>query len=222
MKKYNLLKLVCFFTLLFLINGCFIELELTGSNKHTKIIRTDSTIVQTFSIHHPLEDSIIQSEKYYLKDEFVLGKKYYYYYSCDTCLQHLVIYDGKDRGDKTELYYYKDGKVESRYMYVNRKRDGHAVTYHSNGQLNSKGIFKKDRLDGPIESFYDNGNKRCVCNFSSGKGEGLQQKYFKNGQLYSKLQYKNGKLIEVLELYDKEGNKLDPKEFKRKFKWYLE
>ena len=89
--------------------------------------------------------------------------------------------------------WHDNGKMESKGIYKDGKREGEWIFWHNNGQMESKGIYKDGYLKGEWIYWYDNGQMESKGTYKDGKGEGEWIFWCDNGKMISKGKYKDGK-----------------------------
>lgn len=94
-------------------------------------------------------------------------------------------------GDGETIFYYKDGKVQSKYNYKNGNADGPFITYYENGLIREQGGYKDGTLDGEFIAYYENGEPAKGGKFINGKLDGLYTEINEEGLCFQQ-EYKNG------------------------------
>ncbi len=107
--------------------------------------------------------------------------------------------------DGESISYYKNGEVESKGSYFNKRRNGYWEFYWYTGQLQSCGNYKEGKHDGIWKEYID-GYLHSVHTYKDGKLEGASESRFSNGLLNWKGQYKNDKEEGEWSFYDIYGN----------------
>lgn len=99
-------------------------------------------------------------------------------------LEQIPFKDGKVDGFvKT---YFKNGKLKSKTLYKNGRRNGLHVRYHENGLLLGQVIYKKGKLHGESVTYFNNGILESKGSYVNDNKSGRWIRYKKNGELWNK------------------------------------
>ncbi|WP_010180335.1 toxin-antitoxin system YwqK family antitoxin [Aquimarina agarilytica] len=129
------------------------------------------------------------------------------FYSKGFPKQPSAIKSFSDNGRKALVKYYaQNGKLISKGMLVNKKREGKWEYYHNtNAKLMMVENYVADLLEGERLSYYDNGRVSEKVTFIDGKKEGKEVVYTLKGVLYKVFTYKNGLLEGENKYYNGKG-----------------
>lgn len=171
-------------------------------------------------------DGTLKSETYYHKGEYNGTQKYYApngllesetTYAFDTLLSETYYdKDGNvlqeiDRFD-SELneivYYYENGKVQSKNAYANGVLHGKYTSYDFYGNLYAEATYVNNELEGALKIYYPNGAIKTERNYTVGNLDGYYKTYYENGQVEDIYFYENGVLIGISEEYNEAGVKI--------------
>lgn len=165
------IKAIINFSLSFLIS---LNLFSQSSNSTIYTASGDTVIVSSFRKEKTNKVS------YYLKDQLVLEKKFYY---------------------RKDHYGYT--LKESKLKPVSFK------DFWLDGKLRIEGTMLEGKYNGAYKTFYENGLPQCTCNYKYGKRDGKQLIHFENGQLNTEVVYNNGIPWNIIRSFDKEGNAVE-------------
>lgn len=153
----------------------FFYLTSSGQNKKGKSqVIGDTVVVSTY------RNNKVFKEKYYLKDQLVLEKKYYH---------------------RKDFYVYliKDPASANKKAIVIK-------SFWANGKPRIDGLSLDGKNpEGLYRTYHVNGQPQCVCNYKNGKRDGMQLFYFDNGQLGSRIIYADGVPQSIIENYTRDG-----------------
>lgn len=102
----------------------------------------------------------------------------------------------KPKSDGIKLYYYINGKIQSKGEIKNGMQEGYWEYWHSNGVKAREGDFKQGKANGRHRYWYDNGNPRGTGNWKDGEYHGKWEMYSEDGNEKIVQEYKNGILVE--------------------------
>ena len=82
-----------------------------------------------------------------------------------------IDYDDDSRSflEGTQIFYHKNGKIESKQQYFNNKLNGPSISYYPNGEIESEINFEHGIPDGDAIEYYSNGNIATVRKFNDGQ-----------------------------------------------------
>jgi antitoxin component YwqK of YwqJK toxin-antitoxin module len=89
-------------------------------------------------------------------------------------------------------FYYQNGKLSSKGMYANGKKEGTWESYFQSGKKQSSVSYKNDVPVGVATGIYENGVKMFEMDFDK-DGKGTTTNYYENGAVRSSGSYKNNK-----------------------------
>jgi antitoxin component YwqK of YwqJK toxin-antitoxin module len=98
--------------------------------------------------------------------------------------------DGKKEGDWT--YFYKNGSVKSKGIYVNNQESGKWKYYFENGKVEQTGEFKNGKAEGLWEWYYPDGKIKREEEYYNGNEEGQVIEYDTSGNVLVKGTYFDG------------------------------
>lgn len=128
------------------------------------------------------------------------------------------------------IYYFENGKIESKIRMMGTKKNGETISYYPSGQLRSKDNYMGDVLidesiryyengqlmyrtkyvygkpEGNSISYHENGKIMTNENFVGGQSDGEFVRYYDNGQLEVKINFIKGKYDGRCIWYFKNGN----------------
>ncbi|MBN2273197.1 MAG: hypothetical protein JXK95_02600 [Bacteroidales bacterium] len=127
-----------------------------------------------------------------------------------------ITYNVNEKGDPINF-----GKIVSKELYVNDKKEGLSFYYYKNGLLKEKVEYKNNRRNGKATEYDMNGKIITIQQFSDGvltdrqkinrsdKSElkqGFWQEYYDNGRVKKEMYYKDDVLNGQYKEYDENGN----------------
>lgn len=83
---------------------------------------------------------------------------------------------------------YASGKVKSKGLIVNNKREGHWIYWFENGNIWSEGDFINGKSNGIFTIYKENGEKFLESFYDNGKK--YRDIYYKNGKVYKDVKVK--------------------------------
>jgi len=105
----------------------------------------------------------------------------------------------------TCYWYYPNGEIEEKFVYINNKREGISYSFFPNGDTAIIQSYKNNLLDGRFISFYENGNRRVTSTYVKDKEEGVGYYFHENGNIASITNVKMGTRIDSQYRYDESG-----------------
>jgi len=84
---------------------------------------------------------------------------------------------------------YDNGKVKSKVIIKNGKRNGLAQGFYKDGTLKYETTFKDDKREGLAKAYFKTGKIKSEQNYKGGFLNGVSKKYHKNGKLKSKFTF---------------------------------
>ena len=80
------------------------------------------------------------------------------------------------RGNRVGIweFYYSNGNISSKGLYVNGKEEGIWEIYYSNGNIDAKGLYVDGNREGIWESYWSNGNLFRIGSYKEGLLDGLR------------------------------------------------
>ena len=105
--------------------------------------------------------------------------------------------------------YYGTGEIKFVMNYKNGKPDGDSKQYYTSGKTKIERLFEKGKLISDA-AYYESGIKRIEYLLKDGKRDGVAQQYDTNGKLERKLLFDDGVLQNITTLYNTgEVNRVD-------------
>jgi antitoxin component YwqK of YwqJK toxin-antitoxin module len=113
------------------------------------------------------------------------------------------------------------GKILSKELYVNDKKEGTSFSYFPSGQIKEEALFSGNKKNGISREFDNKGTLITILNYKNGflvererlnrkdeKGlkQGLWRDYYENGDIKSEAYYENDLLTGSYKEYDENGN----------------
>ncbi len=80
----------------------------------------------------------------------------------------------------------------------NNQNSGEWIYYYPDGKIESKGEFIKDKLTGKWTWYYENGSVKQVGFFINGEREGNWVMFNKDGVIQSQITYQNGNMASII------------------------
>lgn len=154
------------------------------------------------------------------------GKKIHdWYYHYPSGIQSAKLrYASEERLDGEQLYYSEEGNLIALENWKLDVLHDSSWYYFSNGQLEKKGVFVEGLYQGQWVFYHENGNLRQVGIYDVGYPNGLWKFFFENGQLNQEGELVDGKEHGLWRYYDEEGNSTYVGEWKNGQKtgqWYF-
>lgn len=87
------------------------------------------------------------------------------------------------------LYYYTQGQLESKKLYVNGKLEGVTVSWHENGQKKQEVTYSGGQMHGPCQGWHSNGAIAFEGNYKNGKQDGTWVQWDAQGNVISEKNY---------------------------------
>ena len=143
--------------------------------------------------------------KYYIKEYLVIGKGAFAknekdeeilvgpweFYHKNGKLKSKGSFDKAGLRNSEWSYYYEDGGIKERSLYVLDKANGKSEVWFENGVRYSLSDYKDDLLDGVEYQYYYNGNLQSIITYKKGKKDGPAKYYIVNGTLNNTCAYIN-------------------------------
>jgi len=106
----------------------------------------------------------------------------------------------QDNEVKSEIYYYRNGRLQRMQRYKDGHKESIDKEYYENGQLKQETFYKNDWQKKGKEKFYYKNGQLEIENFynENGQLDGICKTYDKNGNLIEERVYKNGSYIRKL------------------------
>jgi uncharacterized protein len=157
----------------------------------------------------------------------LLDSTWNFYNELGDTLQKVNYIMGKRNGYTIEYFgaSLKDpmnkGKIKSRELYINDKKEGLSIYYHPNGQIKEEVQYLSNKRNGLSKEFEEKGNVITIMNYINGilterekvnrsdeKGlkQGIWRTYYNNGKIKSETNYKDNLLDGPFKEYDENGN----------------
>lgn len=158
------------------------------------------------------DEAIIESFKYGLCEELVLGGPYYadlLQYKKEIEEEEERIADSKPTVEET---YYDNGQIKTLVNYQPKSEGGlkHGISekYYENGSLYKRYTFQNGKRHGPYERYFENGKLEVKTNYENDKLHGPYERYSKysSKRLELKTNFKNGRLHGSHEIYWEDGS----------------
>jgi antitoxin component YwqK of YwqJK toxin-antitoxin module len=103
--------------------------------------------------------------------------------------------------------YHCNGKMKSRFTFVNGRPSGPMKIFHENGKISEEGIWENNRWKGNYKLYYENGQVQHEFTFNeAGRREGNQKYFYENGQTAIEGNFENGKESGVIKEYYENGD----------------
>ena len=103
-------------------------------------------------------------------------------------------------------FYTVKGVLQSKGVFVDRKRAGKWEYYFPNGKVMSEEFYVDGKLDGKLTNFYPNGKPTEISMYKNGLKNGESQKYSSKGILIELITYQNGKPNGIAKYFELNGN----------------
>lgn len=116
-------------------------------------------------------------------------------------------YTGREP-DRVRLSYFPDGKLRSRGMLVEGRRNGAWVLYYDSGRVAITAHYYRGRQHGSWRAWSPDGALAIVGQFANGRRIGTWRWYDRNG-LYEQGSYENGQRTGVWRLWHANGKKAE-------------
>ncbi len=104
--------------------------------------------------------------------------------------------------------FYPDGKIESRGITLDGKKNGPATLFYQNGKIKQEGNWENDKQEGLWFFYYDDGSISEKINFKSDYQDGQSTFYFPNGSIDQEIQFTAGKPNGISKTYYRDINKV--------------
>ena len=113
------------------------------------------------------------------------------------------------------------GKIVSKELYVNDKREGQSIYYFTNGQIKEEVLFANNKRHGVSKEYNEGGTLITIQRFNNGTlvererlnridAQGLKQgvwkTFYPNGRIKSEINYKDDLITGAYKEYDENGN----------------
>lgn len=102
-------------------------------------------------------------------------------------------------------YYYPDGQLQERDVYVHGEPDGDYIVYHPNGQIAEKGSYDMGKRTGKLLLFYQDGKKKRIVHYKNDLKHGIYQHYNKGGILDYEVTYIDDKITGPFKYFYEDG-----------------
>ena len=130
--------------------------------------------------------------KGYFKDDKPVGKMTRYFPTGEVRV--IMDYDDKSVMARTQFFWH-NGTVAAKGVYINTKRDSVWLFYNQNGTLSSRVEYSSGKRHGVERKFYMEGNDIAEeINWKDSIKHGAWNQYFQSGQLKFTVTYIDGKL----------------------------
>ena len=120
------------------------------------------------------------------------------------CDRKLTYKDG-NLVKEDNIYYYDNGKIQEKSIYINRLLEGKYERYFENGNKEIIASYKNNERNGNYKEYYKEGNIKYDINYKNGEYEGKYKGYYSNGKLEVEIDFVNGKRNGKYKQYYKNG-----------------
>ncbi len=103
---------------------------------------------------------------------------------------------------------YLDGKLKSKFVIKNKKRQGEGYVYYPSGKIQLKYNYKDGELQGESYWYYESGKIYEIKNYKNHLKEGVQKTYYEDGNLKSEVKYQKDNALPGLKEYNQTGKLL--------------
>ena len=121
---------------------------------------------------------------------FICGTGIHFFLSYESALCYLY----RPHNEKYQEWY-DDGKKHKEMFYKDGKLDGRYIKYYNNGEIQVQTCYNMGKFDGLFEEWYENKQIKFRASYIMGQFDGKYERFDKSGKRIQLYHFKNGKII---------------------------